>query len=1528
MKISLFINIILFTLLLLPFSAGFAQSTGNDYEQTIEQADKYFEEGDFINAKASYQYASKLRPEEEYPKEKLQESIELIKVQLQKNQQYAQKTMVADELFSQGDYPGARKVYEQALEILPDEKHARARIEEIDSLVEEQKRIEEGYANSIRQADAYFDSEDYEKALEAYKVAATFKPGESYPAERIEETRSLLEVRKANLDEYENALALAEQFVEREKYDEALIQLNRAATLKPGEPLPEKRLEEVKALKKEFDAYTALVSQGDELYINKEFDRAKEKYKEALAVNPDDDYVKNLIDRIDVALAEEADLNRSSYELAISRADELFSQEDYENALKEYKKALTFKPDAKYALQKIEEVNGMVSFRQTQEEAYSQTIARADQLYKEENYTGAREEFVKARELKPLEQYPKVKIDEIDDILEQIKTQKETYDALIAGADKLFYADDYEEARDQYRRASEMFPDKQYPLDQITMINEILGMRDTYMKSLTRADQLMAEQKYAEALLEYREASKIDPEQSYPQEKIQELEVLMADQAAELDNRYNGIIATADRQFENREYEAALATYREALELKPGEAYPQERIQLINENIVEIARQQELDRQYEDALAAGGLSVREKNYQEALASFRLAAELKPAEELPRQRIEEVNALIEEMERLEALNQEYEPVIAEADRLFSSKKYYQALDKYKEASGIKPGEDYPKERITVTEGIIAELELLNELQAMYGKLVLSADSAFDAGDYGTAISFYNKAAELMPEETYPQQRIAEIRKMEEEQRAREEGYAMAISLGDQYFDNGEYAGALEEYQTALNLKPGSEYVAKRIETINGILDELAEEQRIRQEYEGIIENADGAFEASDYAAALELYRSAAALMPGEIYPQEKIRETELLIDEIAAAEARDIRYNRLIGSSDSLYDAGEYELALSSYKSALEVKPGEQHPSGRVTEIEVLLAEIAQAEQTRKQYEEAIATADGAFERKDYNKALDFYKTAAALLPDEPYPAGKISELTLLLEEIAKTEATRKQYDETIAKADLLFEEMKFTEALAEYRSALELMPEELHPARKITDIEKILNEIAQQEEIKKQFDEAMATGEELFNQAEYQAALSSFQRARDLMPGESLPKQKIEDTRRKLDEIAAAEALEKAYNEAVAAAEQFLKQELYESAVNNYKKAAELKPGEPYPKEKIAEVEALIAKNAEYADAISFADAHFNKRDWDNAVMEYKKANAIKPSEEYPLNKISEIEAIIVKEERQRKLDSDYNKAVAEADQYLRSKEYQPAITSYQQALALKPEETYPRTQIEDIRKKLETLEEEKQKAYELAITKADNFFQQENFEMAKLNYESASELKPGEMYPVDRLKEVNERIKMRRQVLQEEYDKAIADADKFFASKIYDNAIESYRQAAMIKTDEAYPVEMIRKILKLISERAIVDINREPLLIKSNTTERFVFNPVPIQTRKSNYIFFKATNKSEQEYKIILSFGEGTAKNGGVVVRVPPGNEENEYIVRISAQYKWFSEDNDWITMYPEGGDIEIGLMQITSSD
>jgi len=312
----------------------------------------------------------------------------------------------------------------------------------------------------------------------------------------------------------------------------------------------------------------------------------------------------------------------------------------------------------------------------------------------------------------------------------------------------------------------------------------------------------------------------------------------------------------------------------------------------------------------------------------------------------------------------------------------------------------------------------------------------------------------------------------------------------------------------------------------------------------------------------------------------------------------------------------------------------------------------------------------------------------------------------------------------------------------------------------------------------------------------------------------------------------------------------------------------------------------------------------------------------------LKPGEVYAQVKITEINAVLGEMAAKEALDKQYGDAISAADNALLAKDYQKALAGYQAALGLKSGESYAQGKITEINLTIEALAAERDQAYQLAISKADNYFNQQDYEMAKLQFDRALEIKPNELYPLDKLKLVNEQIMKKRQLIQEEFDKAIADADKFYASKIYDNAIDSYRAASILNPEEEYPKEMVRRILKLLSERSIVQLNKDPLLITNNTQHKFEFIAVPVKDRKSNYFFFKARNVSKSEYKLIISYGKDQTKNGGVVVKVPAGEDLFEFVVRISAQYKWFSDDNNWITFYPEGGDFEISLMQISYSD
>jgi tetratricopeptide (TPR) repeat protein len=219
-------------------------------------------------------------------------------------------------------------------------------------------------------------------------------------------------------------------------------------------------------------------------------------------------------------------------------------------------------------------------------------------------------------------------------------------------------------------------------------------------------------------------------------------------------------------------------------------------------------------------------------------------------------------------------------------------------------------------------------------------------------------------------------------------------------------------------------------------------------------------------------------------------------------------------------------------------------------------------------------------------------------------------------------------------------------------------------------------------------------------------------------------------------------------------------------------------------------------------------------------------------------------------------------------------------------------------------------------------------IANGDRAFKAGQYEEAKSDYVEASALFPKEEYPITKIEEINLIHKADVQNRQQAYDKAIADADKFFASNNLDQALGSYRIAKAYKPDESYPVQMIDKILAILERNAIRDLVTSSIIIESNDLKKFPFAPVSVADRKKNLIYIKAANNTDKEFKVVMSYGKGGSKNGGYIIPITTGEDKMEYIIPIGKQYTWFSEDNDWISLAPQGGSVQVNLIKISKGN
>ena len=217
-------------------------------------------------------------------------------------------------------------------------------------------------------------------------------------------------------------------------------------------------------------------------------------------------------------------------------------------------------------------------------------------------------------------------------------------------------------------------------------------------------------------------------------------------------------------------------------------------------------------------------------------------------------------------------------------------------------------------------------------------------------------------------------------------------------------------------------------------------------------------------------------------------------------------------------------------------------------------------------------------------------------------------------------------------------------------------------------------------------------------------------------------------------------------------------------------------------------------------------------------------------------------------------------------------------------------------------------------------------MANGDQFLAFREYVKARENFQQALELFPDEAYPKEQLRLTNVRIDSIYRANKADYDKAVGEGDGFFNTFEYDKAIDAYTRAILFLPMEDYPRGRIALIRKTISENAIADVLNTPVVIREGEELKFPFEPVNIASRRNNFIYLKVKNLSDHNFNVLIRYGQGDQANGGLAIRnVSTDGEVNERLISVKDQDPWYREDNNWISLYPQGGDIEVSFIQVS---
>ncbi|NJM16294.1 MAG: hypothetical protein HC896_13795 [Bacteroidales bacterium] len=294
---------------------------------------------------------------------------------------------------------------------------------------------------------------------------------------------------------------------------------------------------------------------------------------------------------------------------------------------------------------------------------------------------------------------------------------------------------------------------------------------EEYIDMVRQADQFLKQDQLDEAQDLYLLATEKRPWEIYPKEQLDKVEALIAKRGV-TDKVYDATIDKANEQFNEGDYLAAKTTYKRAQMLKPGDTNPGKKIAEIDRLMATKvqATQSELavETQFQQLVNDANKAFQAANYQQAKGLYELALSKKPTDAGIRSRLNSVNQLIDQQAGKQAEQKQqdeaYQLALNEANKLFAQQNFAEARFAYLKASGIKPTEQLPRDKVKAIDEQLENQRTQEELKAKqdqeqrFNQLVSQAEQLESKNDLSAALQTYNEALIIKPFDAYVKARF--------------------------------------------------------------------------------------------------------------------------------------------------------------------------------------------------------------------------------------------------------------------------------------------------------------------------------------------------------------------------------------------------------------------------------------------------------------------------------------------------------------------------------------------------------------------------------------------------------------------------------------------------------------------------------------------------------------------------------------------------------------------------------------------------
>lgn len=1056
------------------------------------------------------------------------------------------------------------------------------------------------YNALLKQADALYAQKKYEDALNAYLQASTLKPTEKYPADQIVLIDGILKAQKnanaasAQLDQdYQNLINAGNTLRDQKKYDEAISKYNEALT-KKQEQYPRDQIlvcqnaaADAKKAAENQAKYDAAMKAGDGFSTQKSWMAAKDKYREALKAKPNDAVASSKIADIDTKLnAQKAEQeNMKKYSEATDAGDVLFGQQKYADAKAKYNEALVIQPGATYAIDKIKDCDLKLAEIEKEKVKLAQIekfVSEGNTAFVANQFPAAKLKFQEVLKLDPTHAAAIAKLKEIDDKLLEEKANAEKINKakqLVVEGDALVKTGKAVEAKAKYTEsiALKSDPQVQAKIDaidtQLAAAANKAEQKAKFEQAIKEGDAALATNDFNMARTSYNNAATIDPVSPLAKQKIADLDkkVAAAAAATEKTTKYSNAMTAGETALSAKDYTLAKQKFQEAVTIDNTKQEAKDKLTEVQKLLDAIAAVELANSKFQAAMKAGDELKSAGKLVEAKAKYTEAQKLNATASEPTEKIKEIETALQNQEKQKQINQ----LLTDAAALVAKKDFGGAKTKYQQVlsldssnasaiQGIETATKGQNELINETERKARFEALKNEGIALMGKgqfveakqklieaKTIQADPVVDqkitdcntkiaesqkaleneakyadaiqigktlaAGrKYDEAISKFNEALNYKNAQE-PKDLIAAanmLKANEAKLTKQQADFEAAVKKGDAAIAVKDYPNAIKAYDEALAIKSDPDIIAKRTDAENASKDSSAKAEQ--EQYQKILGVGQKSIDEKNYPKAIEMYNRALTFRANDPFPKQKLAEIDLLMKAEKDAADRQANYSKKITEAETAAKANKIDAAIALFEQAKQIKPDEVMPDNRIAELKAKLATpvVSPIDETEKKYELAMQNGNSLASKKEYANALRSYQDALALKANDKFAAAKISEMKQILDDEAKEAKRQADLAQLIANADKLFSEKNWSQAKAAYEAVLLKDASNAHSKQRSLECD--ANMIADKgDEIEREYRKIVTKGDDNLSKKDYKKAKELYNRALTLRPADPYPKQKL-----------------------------------------------------------------------------------------------------------------------------------------------------------------------------------------------------------------------------------------------------------------------------------------------------------------------------------------------------------------------------------------------------------------------------